>query len=188
MLGVSLWCGYAISAGAQQNDRDDFSYTYARNKIGLLHYCRDKGLLGQATVKRAAEAIEIDIGRLAISDGLVKARGDRTEKAGEAGVWEANGQRDLATIADLFGTTIAAICKELAGETRKIQQPPVAKRVAPKATKPSARLNAKRSTAAVKPAAPPTVSPKPAPPSFWALSPFEVNKWRFNRRERPWSK
>jgi hypothetical protein len=159
ILGLSLCCGQIISASAQQSDGPDAFYEYARNKIGLLRYCRDKALVGQVTADRAGKAIEIALQRIAVSDDLVKERGDRAEKAGQAGLWEeANGRRDLASVADHFGTTTANLCKELSGQTRAVQQPPVTKQVAPKVTtSQQADLNANRSPASIKPAAPPTV-------------------------------
>ena len=132
-LGLSLCCGQIASASAQQSDGPDTFYAYARNKIGLLHYCRDKALLGQVTADRAAESIELALGRLAVSDDLVKEWGDRAEKAGQAGFWEeANNRRDLASVAGIFGTTTAGLCKELAGQTRTVQRPPDTRQVAAK--------------------------------------------------------
>lgn len=133
LLGLSLCCGHATAASAQQRDGPDTFYGYARNKIGLLRYCRDQALVGQVTADRAVKAIEIGLRGLAVSDGLAKERGDKAEKAGEAGFWEdANGKQNLASVADLFGTTTTNLCKELAGQTRTIQQQPVTRQVAPK--------------------------------------------------------
>jgi hypothetical protein len=184
ILGLSLCCGQTISASAQQSDGPDGFYEYARNKIGLLRYCRDQALLGQVTADRAVVSIENALGRVAVINDLIKERGDKAEKAGQAGLWEeANGRRDLASVADQFGTTTANLCKELSGQTRAVQQPSVISQVAPKAaTSEQVDLNANRSIASIKPAATPTVptinvvsapaaarSPKayvePAPPS-----------------------
>ena len=160
-LGVALCCGCAASASAQQSDAPDGFYEYARNKIGLLRYCRDQALLGQVTADRAVEAIEIALGRVAVSDDLVKERGERAQKAGQLGFWEkANGRRNLASIAALLGTTTADLCKELGGQTKAVQQQPFTRQVAPKvATSQQADLNANRSTASVKSAAPPPIAP-----------------------------
>jgi hypothetical protein len=193
MLGVSLCCGIAASASAQQSDRPQISYEYARNKIGLLRYCRDQAFLGQVTADKAVEAIEIGLRRFAISDGLVKERGDRAEKAGQAGIWEdASGKRNLASVADLISTSLAGLCRELAGQT-EIQPSPAARQPAPKVTPPQARLNVNSLTAATKPASPPAAStkavvappppsPLPAPPSPppATLGPFEMDKWRLD--------
>lgn len=192
MLGLSLCCGITASASAQQSDRPQISYEYARNKIGLLRYCRDQAFLGQVTADRAVEAIEIGLRRFAISDGLVKERGDRAEKAGQAGIWEdANGKRNLASVADLISTSLAGLCRELAGQT-EIQPSPVARQPAPKVTPPQTRLNVNSLTAATKPASPPAAStkavvappppPPPAPrsPPPAAPGPFEMDKWRLD--------
>ena len=197
-LGLSVCCGCTASASAQQTDRPEIFYEYARNKIGLLRYCRDRALLGQVTADRAAEAIELGLRRLAISDPLVKERGDRAEKVGEAGFWEeADGKQDLASVAGFFGTSPAGLCKELGGPA-KIQPSPVAKQLAPKVTPHQARSNV-NSLTATEPASPPAAatktvvapplparSPSAAPWPFGMKSPFEVNKWRYNRYEKPW--
>jgi len=167
MLGLSLCCGHTASASAQQRDGPDTFYAYARNKIGLLHYCRDKALLGQVTADRAAESIALALERLAVSDDLVKEWGDRAEKAGRAGFWEeANNRRDLASVAGIFGTTTAGLCKELAGQTRTVQQPPATRQVAAKvATSGQAGLNTNRSTTSVRPASRRAASPKAVTPA-----------------------
>jgi hypothetical protein len=196
ILGLSLCCGQTISASAQQSDGPDGFYEYARNKIGLLRYCRDQAFIGRVTADKAVEAIEIGLRRFAVSDGLVKERGDRAEKAGEAGIWEdASGKRNLASVADLISTSLAGLCRELAGQT-EIQPSPAARQPAPKVTPPQARVNVNSLTAATKPAGPPAAStkavvvpPPPPPPSPppaptspppAALGPFEMDKWRLD--------
>jgi hypothetical protein len=195
MLGLSLGCGMTASASAQKSDRPQISYEYARNKIGLLRYCRDQAFIGRVTADKAVEAIEIGLRRFAVSDGLVKERGDRAEKAGEAGIWEdASGKRNLASVADLISTSLAGLCRELAGQT-EIQPSPAARQPAPKVTPPQARVNVNSLTAATKPASPPAAStkavvvPPPPPPSPppaptspppAALGPFEMDKWRLD--------
>jgi len=154
MLGLSLCCGHTASTSAQQSDGPDTFYVYARNKIGLLRYCRDHALVGQVTADRAIKAVETGLRRLAVADGLARERGNQTEKAGEAGLWEEpNGKQNLASVAKLFGTTTAGLCKEMAGQTRAIQQPPAARQVAAEiATPERADLNANRSTPSAEPA------------------------------------
>lgn len=138
LLGLSVYWGGTASAIAQQSDGSEIFYEYARNKIGLLRYCRDKAVLGQVTADRAAKAIEIGLERLAISDGLLKERGDRAEKAGERGFWEANGQYDIASVAALRNTTLADLCKELGGQTKAIYQAPIPSPIVPKVKTPAA--------------------------------------------------
>ena len=156
MLGLSLCCGHTASSSAQQSDGPDTFYEYARNKIGLLRYCRDHALVGQVTADRAIKAVEIGLRGLPIADGLTKERGDKAEKAGEAGFWEeANRKQDLASVADLFGTTTAGLCKDMAGQTRTVRQPPATRQVAAKiATSKQADLSSNRSTASIGPASP----------------------------------
>ena len=197
-LGLSVCCCCTVSASAQQSDRPEIFYEYARNKVGLLRYCRDRALLGQVTADRAIEAIELGLRRLAVSDGRIKERGDRAEKTGEAGFWEeANGRQDLASVARVFGTSPAGLCKELGGQT-KILPSSVAKQPPPKAAPQQARSNVNSLTPATKPANPPAASAKavaapparpPVPETGWPFglkSPLEVNKWRYNRYEKPW--
>jgi len=193
LLGLGF-CGIcAGSAGAQQSDPPDSFYEYARNKIGILRYCRDQAFLGQVTADRAIKAIESALARYDIGDGPAKERGDSAEKFGERGFWEADGKRDLVSVADDFRTTAATVCKELAG------QPPVTRQVEPRvATSPQAPLSAVRPTASIiEPAATPTASTDSVVPATatlslfnvnkW-LSPLEVNKWRLDQRERPWAR
>jgi hypothetical protein len=130
MLGVSLYGSYIDSAGAQQNDRRDVRYAAARNKIGLLHYCRDKGLLGAITAENAAEAIENGLQGLDSIEDRDREQGARAEKAGEAGFWEAGGKRDVATVATIFSTTPEGLCKGWAEDA--LRSPNVAQ--APKQT------------------------------------------------------
>lgn len=197
-------CGHFSAAGAQDSDRDAQFYEFARNKIGLLRYCRDQGLIGQITAERAIEQGQARIASIADPGASVRKRGDRAEKSGESGFWEANGQQDHASIAEDFRTTPAGLCKELAGLPREAKQAPVAKpRVqsppaaqAPANTEPVAAVighthnAAPRGNRAARPvaAAPRASAPDDKPLPFWKRSPFEVNKWRFNRREAPWNK
>jgi hypothetical protein len=212
MLGLS---GCAASASAQQYDELDGFHEYARNKIGLLRYCRDQALIGQVTAERAIKAIEAALRHFPVSDALVKKRGERAEKLGETGFWEANGKNaraDLASVASRTGASTADLCKELAGQTKSNQKPVVAKQISPDVTKTQANLYAKSATAAVKPVRAPTAPKKPKPPvaglkpaaatvtppvtarrapstklrTLWRSSPFDVNRWRLNRQERPW--
>ena len=120
ILGVGVQAGAAVPAGAQEDDRQAVLYQSARNKIGLLRWCRDKGFLGQITAERAIDAIDAGARRIPVNAAL-KDRGDNAEEIGTAGFWVANGQRELSSVAELFGTTTEALCRELAGQTRKLQ-------------------------------------------------------------------
>jgi hypothetical protein len=188
MLGLSVCGGWAVSAGAQQKEGSDVAYQSARNKIGLLRYCRDKGLLDAVTADTAIEAIQTGLLRYAVGDGPLKERGDRAERVGASGLWQAGVERTLQSVADLFNTTTAALCNELAVQTRTIkatpkavQRSPEATGAIPKVTTPTPPAKVGNSAAVVQPAPKevPAASPDPS-------SPFEINKWRFNRREKPW--
>jgi hypothetical protein len=166
MLGLGLCCGCAASASAAQNDEQNGFHEYARNKIGLLRYCRDQALIGQVTAERAIKAIESALEQFPVSDEFVKRQGDRAETLGESGYWEANGKNsraDLRKVADLLGTTTAELCKEFAGQTKSDQKPFVAKQVPPKVAKPQAVVYTNNSPAAVKPVSAPTVSTNSTP-------------------------
>ena len=72
ILGVSLCCGPTTSASAQQSDGPSTFYAYARNKIGLLRYCRNQAIIGQVAADRAVKAVEVGLRRLAVSGGPAK--------------------------------------------------------------------------------------------------------------------
>lgn len=211
MLGFTFCWACAVPVRAQQGNPQDL-FVDARNKIGVLRYCRDKGHVGQITADFAIEAIEAGPGRTAGGDRTVKERGARLEKLGEAGFWGAQGDQDLASVAQAFDTTLGALCKELAATAMKLSPNPVVKQavtvapVPPPAPKPpvreipAARPKAPeaRPTSAIQPIAPPPPAPplpvearqvatpaRPAPRP-WIDEPLEVNKWRLDRRARPW--
>ncbi len=174
MLGLSI-CGHVASADAQQDDRPNPFYDYARNKMGLLRYCRDHGLVAQVTADKAVKAIEVALRRLPVSGGSANDQGDKAERAGAAGFWkDANGNQELASVAKLFGTTTAGLCNVLAGESRTVPQPAATRQVAPKVP----------TSALIKPAGSPAtsteaVAPVPAAKSAGAIEcegNFQVQK------------
>lgn len=167
LLGFSI-CWGATPAMAQQSAGPEIFYEYARNKIGLLRYCRDQGLLGQVTADRAVKAIERGLESLTISEGLVKEQGDRAEKAGERGFWEANGQHDLAGVAALRRTTLIDLCQELGGQ-RTIYQAPAPTQIVQRVKAPNPVLNVDLPSPAVRPPDPPSARTKAAAPDPWVL-------------------
>lgn len=193
MLTLSLVCGCVERASAQQSDQQDVLYEYARNKIGLLRYCRNQGLIGQGTAESAINAIKLSLKRLAVTDASVRKRGDRTEKMGEAGFWDAEGKEDLVSVAEHFRTSLASLCKELAGEISRFQQFPVSSQipvasqiqVAPKIAPTEARPEPAPPIIAAKPAAPATPPAEPSKRSVLKRSPIEEARCIFNRREKP---
>ncbi len=123
LVGVTL-CSFLLQkAMAQQFDESDVVYEAARNKIGLIHYCRDNGLLDPAMAGRALIAVETGLRELAPRDTIGRGRGDRAEQAGEDGFWEAGRRRGLASVARLFRTTPADLCQEWADDTLRALAP-----------------------------------------------------------------
>jgi hypothetical protein len=122
MAGV-VWV-IALAEGAAQQPRDYGSVVYeaARNKIGLMRYCRNNALLSVGVADRAAAAVQSSLLETALGTALAK-EGDFAEKAGEDGFWEANRRHDMARIAKRFGTTPAGLCHEWAQETLRTRQP-----------------------------------------------------------------
>ncbi len=139
------------------------------------------------------DAVRVGIRRVAVGDGPAKERGDRAEAVGESGFWEVDGTHYHNKVAQRLDTTPGDLCKELAGLPRPTPRSP-APAAAAQLEAPQPLAPAARSAQAIAPAPAPT-APAPAapPPPPQALSvapkepsPFEVNKWRFDRRERPW--
>lgn len=107
------------SAGAQmrQDPGRDLTYEMARNKVGLLRYCKRKGFL---EAKVADEAIEGAQGgvttAIAFRETLVSKRdGDLAEKNGEAGLWGA-GRSPMEQMAESRIMSPTGLCKLWAEE------------------------------------------------------------------------
>lgn len=181
-LGLSLCCGWT-AAIAQQSDQDAGLYEFARNKVGLLRFCRDQGLIDKVTAEKASDAIRAGIRRIDVSSRLIKDRGDRAEAVGESGFWEVDGPHYHNDVSRRLGRTPAEMCLEVAGLPRGTPQSPAAT-----AAVYQQPVTTDYSAQSIAPASPP---PAPPPPKTYSAgpsepSPFEVNKWRFDRRERPW--
>ncbi len=150
MLGLSLCGSCTMQASAQQNDGRSGAYETARNKLGLLRYCSDKGLLGAITAERAIEEVEAALRQFTVPDGAARKRGYEAQKDGEAGLWEANGKKqDLASAATVLRTTPDGLCRELAEATLNVQKATAAKQAAPKPAAPKTQLPANTPTVAV---------------------------------------
>ena len=168
LLGVTL-CSFLLQkAMAQQFDESGVVYEAARNKLGLIRYCRDNALLDPAIAARALTVVEIGLGKLAPSDSIDIARGDRAEQAGEDGFWETGRRRGLAGVARLFGTTPADLCQEWASETLRAQAPrrrraPTIAVIEPIRPLPQAEPPSVETVASYKPASGPTESVKVPP-------------------------
>lgn len=122
IVGLNLYFGCAVAASAKMSDRQNVLYEYAHNKVGLLRYCRRHGLVGSFVAERAAQEIEVGLPDLDVDDRAVRERGDKAEKMGEAGFWDAEGREDLASIARRFNTSPAGVCGQLAGVEAPAEQ------------------------------------------------------------------
>jgi hypothetical protein len=117
VLGLAF--GTTLAAAQAQQDPDrDLAYEMARNKVGLLRYCKQKGFLD---AKFADEAIEGAQGGVSVVTAFretpVSERdGDRAEKNGEAGLWGAS-RSPMEKMAQSFVKSPTALCKDWAEES-----------------------------------------------------------------------
>ncbi|MBD9524227.1 hypothetical protein IB262_30530 [Ensifer sp. ENS02] len=88
---------------------DQSVYLSLRNRIGLLRYCHDKGLLQEDAVEDAERRLTEVINGLPAADDV--SQGDASEQAGIAGKW---GQTGVAAEqrASMFGLTLKDQCAE----------------------------------------------------------------------------
>jgi hypothetical protein len=107
IFGLSLCVGSTSAAVAQQPGGEG-DYETLRNRLGLLRYCRDKGLINGATSDRAITKVQSEL-RLTRAP-TDKGRGDAAEKAGHSGLFGST-RRDVVTFATAMGTTPAELCK-----------------------------------------------------------------------------
>lgn len=117
IAGAVLLLASVEGAAQQHLDTSTVVYEAARNKIGLMRYCRNKELIQAGIADKAAAAVRMGLVRMAVNPARAKQRGDIAEKAGEEGFWEASRRHDMAAIAGMFGTTPAGLCQEWASET-----------------------------------------------------------------------
>ncbi len=127
VLGLAFGTTFAAAQHAQQNPDRDLTYEMARNKVGLLRYCKQQGLLD---AKLADEAIEGAQGGVSVVTAfrdtpVSQQDGDRAEKNGEAGLWGAS-RRPMEKMAESFVKTPAALCKDWAddGTASRIRSAP----------------------------------------------------------------
>lgn len=123
MLGLTLCILPSRKLMAQQYSEIGVVYEAARNKIGLVLYCRNNGLLDPIVADQVITAVQTGLRELAESDSFDKEQGDRAQQAGEEGFWETGRRRDMASVATLFRTTPEELCKEWAEETLRAQAP-----------------------------------------------------------------
>jgi hypothetical protein len=89
----------------------------ARNKVGLLRYCKQKDLLDAAVADRAIEGAQAGVSTVtAFRETLVSKRdGDVAEKNGEAGLWGA-WRSPMEQMAESFVLTPTELCRRWAEE------------------------------------------------------------------------
>jgi hypothetical protein len=117
LLGLAFGATLASAQQAQQDPERDLTYELARNKVGLLRYCKQRGFLD---AKVADEAIEGAQGGVtvvtAFRETAVSQRdGDLAEKNGEAGLWGA-GRSPMEQMAESFVLTPRELCRQWAEE------------------------------------------------------------------------
>jgi hypothetical protein len=122
LLGLTLSFFSSRETMAQQFDENGVVYEAARNKVGLIRYCRKNQLLDQAVADQAITAVEARLRQLPPGNGSSTEQGDRAQQAGEDGFWEVDRRRDMAGVASLFRTTPADLCKEWADDTLRAQE------------------------------------------------------------------
>ena len=123
LLGLTLCILPSHETMAQEFNESGVVYEASRNKIGLIRYCRDNQLLSPAVADQAVAAVETGLRKLPPGETIDRERGDRAQRAGEDGFWEAGRKRYIAGIANLFRTTPAELCQEWADETLRGQAP-----------------------------------------------------------------
>jgi hypothetical protein len=122
LLGLTLSFFSSRETMAQQFDENGVVYEAARNKVGLIRYCRKNQLLDQAVADQAITAVEARLRQLPPGNGSSTEQGDRAQQAGEDGFWEVDRRRDIVGVASLFRTTPADLCKEWADDTLRAQE------------------------------------------------------------------
>jgi hypothetical protein len=109
IMGVIF--GYSCAEAQESNVRNPV-YEIARNKIGLLRYCRDKGFIDRKAADEALRANEHSLGLLTSKMPYSQVAGDEAEKRGEAGVYGSGSRQPIVSLAHVLNTTPEALCKE----------------------------------------------------------------------------
>jgi hypothetical protein len=115
--GLTLCTLLSHNTTAGQFSETDVVYEAARNKIGLIRYCRNNELLHPGIANEAIRAVEILLRELPSSNTFANEQGDSAQQAGEDGVQNAGWRDDVYKIAELFRTTPADLCQEWANDT-----------------------------------------------------------------------
>jgi len=122
LLGLMLCVLPSHNTMAQQSSESGVDYEAARNKIGLIRYCRGNQLLDPVIAGQAIAALETGLREPPSNDTFAREQGDRAQQAGEDGFWSAGRGRDIASVAKLlFRTTPADLCQEWAHQILRAQ-------------------------------------------------------------------
>jgi hypothetical protein len=105
--GLTLCIPLSHQTMAQQFSESDVVYEAARNKIGLIRYCRNNQLLHPGIADEAIRAVQT----------LLRELPSRITIAGEGDSAQQAGGDDIDRIAELFRTTPEDLCQEWADET-----------------------------------------------------------------------
>ena len=107
----------ATLAGAQQDPARDLTYEMARNKVGLLRYCKQQSLLEAKIADEAIEGAQGGVGVVtAFRETAVSKRdGDLAEKNGQAGLWGVL-RSPMEQMAESLIMTPTGLCKQWAEE------------------------------------------------------------------------
>jgi hypothetical protein len=122
LLGATF-CVLSSQRALAEQSEGGVVYEAARNKIGLIRHCRNNRLLDPAIADKAIKAVETGLRKHPPVNTTAKVEGDRAQQAGEDGYWEIARRRDIASVARMFRTTPADLCREWADETLRAQAP-----------------------------------------------------------------
>lgn len=156
MIGLGLYGSLAAYAAAEQKAGRDVVYEAARNRVGLLRYCREEKLLSAEVADIAIRVMQGELeAEPAASLPIARKYGDYAEQDGEDGVLGPDSKRDVATFAKSFKTTPTELCREWVRESLR-------------GFKGRGVRQAEPAPSAVRPAAPPSASAAAAPaaPSY----------------------
>jgi hypothetical protein len=123
LLGLFLCVPPSNQTMAQPFDESGVVYEAARNKIGLISHCRDNALLATDIADQAVTTLRSGLPKRPTSNPLAGENGDRAQQAGEDGFLDAGRKRDITSVARLFRTSPADLCREWADETLRAQEP-----------------------------------------------------------------
>jgi hypothetical protein len=118
VLGLAFGTTFAVAQQARQDPDRDVVYEMARNKVGLLRYCKQQGFLDAGFADEAIEGAQGGVSAVtAFRETPVSERdGERAEKNGEAGLWGAS-RSPMEQMAHAFVKSPAALCKDWADES-----------------------------------------------------------------------